>query len=48
MQKTTIPKHAGNPRHNEKTKPKDNKNRRSEDSQLKKPVNIFTKIIGET
>ena len=46
MQKTPNPKHPGNPGHNEKTKPKDNRYR-GEYSQLKGPVNIFNKIIEE-
>jgi hypothetical protein len=40
-------KHPGNPRHNEKTKTKYNKNRREQNYQLKGPVNIFKKTIKE-
>jgi hypothetical protein len=47
MQKDPNPKHPGNPGQNEKTKPKDNGIEKSEDSQLKGPVNIFNKIIEE-
>jgi hypothetical protein len=42
MQKGPKPKHPENPGHNEKTKPKDNRN-----SQLKGPINTFNKIIEE-
>ena len=44
MQKVPDPKPPGSPRHNEKTKPKDNIEE-SKDSQLKEPVNIFNKIM---
>jgi hypothetical protein len=44
MQKALNPIHPGNPGHNEKTKPKDNRYRR-EDTQLRGPVNIINKII---
>jgi hypothetical protein len=47
MQKDPNPKHPGNSRHNEKTKPKDNSIEVIEDFQLKVPVNIFNKIIEE-
>jgi hypothetical protein len=47
MQKANNPKHPGNSGHNKKTKPKDNRYRRGEDSKLKGPVNIFNKIIEE-
>jgi hypothetical protein len=47
MQKAPNLKQPGNPGHNEKTKPKNNIIEESEDSQLKGPVNIFNKIIGE-
>jgi hypothetical protein len=45
MQKAPNPKHPGNPGHNEKTKPKDNRYRKEWRSQLKEPVNIL--IIEE-
>ena len=48
MQKVPNPKHPGNPGHNEKTKPKDNRYKeieKSEDSQLKETINIFNKSI---
>jgi hypothetical protein len=46
MQDAKYPntKHPG---HNEKTKPTDNSYRKSKDSQLRVPVNIFNKIIEE-
>ena len=48
MQKGPNPKHSGNPGHNEKTKPKDNRIIGLEgDFQLKGPVNIFNKIMEE-
>jgi hypothetical protein len=47
MQKVPNPKHSGNPGHNEKTKPKIIGIEENEDSQLKRPVNIFNKIIKE-
>jgi hypothetical protein len=38
-------KHPGNPGHNEKTKPTDNRSRdENEDFQLKGPANIFNKL----
>ena len=43
MQKYPNSKHPGNPGHNEKTKPKDDRYRR-EDIQLKESVNIFTSL----
>ena len=46
MQKASKPKNPGNPGHNEKTKPKDNREE-SKDSKLKGPVNIFNTIIDE-
>jgi hypothetical protein len=47
MQKYPNPKHPGNSRHNEKTKPKDNRYRRKQRLPNKGPVNIFNKIIEE-
>jgi hypothetical protein len=47
MQKGPNSKHPGNPGRNEMTKPKDDRYRRDEDSQLKEPANIFNKIIVE-
>ena len=47
MQKAPNPKHPGNPGHNEKTKPKDDRDDESEDSLLKRPINIFNTIIEE-
>jgi hypothetical protein len=47
MRKALNSKHPGNPGHNEKTKPKDNRLEKSEESQLKGPINIFNKIIEE-
>ena len=47
MQKSPNPKYPGNPRHNEKTKPKIIGIEKGKDSQLKGPVNIFNKIIEE-
>jgi hypothetical protein len=44
MQKDPNSKHPGNPGHNEKTKPTDNRNK---DFQLKGRANIFNKIIEE-
>jgi hypothetical protein len=46
-EKTPYPKHPGNPGHNEKTKPKDNRYRREQRFPLKGLVNIFNKIIEE-
>ena len=46
MQNNPNPKHAGNPRCKEKTKPTDNIDENGE-FQLKSPVNIFNKIIEE-
>jgi hypothetical protein len=46
MQKDPNSKHPRNPGHNEKNKPKGIIGiEESEDSQLKRPVNIFNKII---
>jgi hypothetical protein len=47
MQKAPNPEHPGNPGHNEKTKPKNNRLGEREESQLKGPGNIFNKIIKE-
>ena len=44
IKKDSYPKYSANPGYNEKTKPKDNRYRKSEDSQLK---DIFNKIIEE-
>jgi hypothetical protein len=41
MQKSPNSKHPGNPGHNEKTKPKDNRYARELRFQLKGSVNIF-------
>jgi hypothetical protein len=51
MQKDPIPKHSGNPEHNEKTS-QDTMRRivaidKKEDFQFKGPLNIFNKIIEE-
>ena len=43
-QKAPNPNNPGNPGHSEKIKPKDNRYKKSEDSQLKGPVNIFKKL----
>jgi hypothetical protein len=47
MQKNPNSKHPGNPGHNEKTKPTDNKSNENEDFQLKERANSFNKIIEE-
>ena len=47
MQNDSNSKHPGNPGHNEKAKPKDNRYRPEGDFHLKGPVNIFNKIIEE-
>jgi hypothetical protein len=50
MQRAPKPTHPGNPGHNDKTKPKDNRIigiAENEDSQFKGPVIIFNKIIEE-
>ena len=49
MQKAPNPKHPGNPGHNEKTKTKEKIMgiEKTEDSQLKRPVNVCNKIIEE-
>jgi hypothetical protein len=47
MQKDPNSKHPENPRHNEKTKPTDNRVDENEDFQLKGPANNFNKIIEE-
>jgi len=47
MQKNPNQKHTGNPGQNKKTKRRIVGVEESEDSQLKRPVNIFNKIIDE-
>jgi hypothetical protein len=47
MQKHPNPKHPGNPGHNEKIKPKDNRYRRERRFPPRGLVNIFNKIIEE-
>ena len=47
MQKDANSKHPGNPGHNEKTKPTDNRRDENEDFHLKLLENIFNKIIEE-
>jgi hypothetical protein len=44
MKKEPNSKCSGNPRHNEKTKPTDNRNSENKDFQLKGPANIFNKL----
>jgi hypothetical protein len=48
MQKDPNSKHPGNPGHNKKTKPADNRVDENEDFQLKGLANTFNKIIEET
>jgi hypothetical protein len=47
MQNVLNPKHSENSGHNEDIKPKNNRNRLSEDSFVKGPENIFNQIIEE-
>ena len=47
MKKVPNSKHPGNPRHNEKTKPKDNRYRIEQRFRQRGQVNIFNKIIEE-
>jgi hypothetical protein len=47
VQKAPNLKHPGNPGHNEKMKPKENRYKRAKDSHLKGLVNIFNKIVEE-
>ena len=46
-QKAPNPKYPGDPGHNEKTKPKDNKNRKGQRISIKRHSKYFQKIVEE-